>query len=219
MADKINKAVIFDLDGTVTDTLADITDAMNEALVKFGFNRITEEKMKDNLGGTTEDIVKLSIGREIDEKTLTSCAEFYSRKYIENGSPKTTIFDGMKEVVAEIKNRGYKVAVLSNKPYVEMQPLLERVIKPVGFDLVVGVSDTVKPKPNPEATLDILEKWGVASENAYFVGDGESDALTSKNANIKYVAVLWGNRTKEFLSGYGAKIFAKKPQDLLEIIK
>ncbi len=219
MSELINKAVIFDLDGTVTDTVADITDAMNEALLKFGFDCITKDKMKDNLGGTTEDIVKLSIGKDIDGETLASCAEFYSKRYIENGSPKTKVFDGIKEVVAELKKRGYKLAVLSNKPHVEMQPLLERLIKPLGFDLVVGVSDTIKPKPNPEATLNILKNWDVLPENAYFVGDGESDVLTSINAKIKCVAVLWGNRSKEFLGNYGAKIFAEKPQDLLEIIR
>ncbi|MBO7345393.1 MAG: HAD family hydrolase [Clostridia bacterium] len=219
MSELVNKAVIFDLDGTVTDTVADILDAMNQTLTEYGFETITESQMKDNLGGATREIVALSIAKEIDEETLDACTEFYTSKYIGNGSPKTTVFAGVKEVLLELKNRGYKLAVLSNKPLVEMQPIYERIIKPLGFDLVLGVCETVKPKPDPEATLNILKDWGVSPENAYFVGDGETDVVTAVNANIKVVAVLWGNRSREFLSRYGAKVFAEKPEDLLEIIK
>ena len=219
MCELVSKAVIFDLDGTVTDTVADILDAMNDMLVKFGFDTISEEQMKNNLGGSSEEIVALSIGKEIERGKLLECVDYYARTYIENNSPKTTVFNGVKEVVAELKNRGYKLAVLSNKPDVEIAPIFERIIKPLGFDLVVGLSDEVKPKPNPEATLNILKNWDVLPENAYFVGDGETDVITAINANIKVVSVLWGNRSREFLSRYGAKVFAEKPQDLLEIIK
>ena len=215
----LNKAVIFDLDGTVIDTILDITDAMNFMAEKFGFNKVSVEKMMASLGGDTREIVRLAIGQEIDEKTLDKCAECYATTYINSGSPKTRVFDGVEKVIKTLKERGYKILALSNKPDVEIAPLSDRLLKPLGFDKVVGLSEKVIPKPQPFGALNLLKEFDASAENSYFVGDGETDILTGINAKITPIAVLWGNRDREFLAKFGAKIFAEKPEDLLEIIK
>ena len=214
-----NKAVIFDLDGTVIDTIYDITDAMNVMTEKFGFRKVSVDVMKASLGGDTKDIVRLAIGQVISEELLDKCAECYATTYINSGSPKTEVFKGMEKVIRELKERGYIILALSNKPDVEIAPLADRLLKPLGFDKVVGLSEKVVPKPKPDGALLLLKEFNASAGNSYFVGDGETDILTAINAKITPIAVLWGNRDKEFLKGYGAEIFARSPEELLNLIK
>ena len=125
----------------------------------------------------------------------------------------------MEKVIKQLKNRGYKLFAVSNKPNFEIDAIYERVLAPLGLDAVIGLSEKVSPKPNPEGTLNLLKKFDVAIENAYFVGDGETDVMTALNAKINCIAVLWGNRNKDFLSKYGATVFANTPEELLSLIK
>lgn len=215
----MNKLVIFDLDGTVLDTIEDICDAMNLMLEKFGFKKINVDKMKKALGGSSREIVRLSIEREISEDLLTECENFYTKKYIEGGSPKTKPFDGIKEVICELKERGYNVVALSNKPDYEIVALADKVLLPLGFDRIVGLSEKIVPKPDPSGATSLVKEFNASKENTYLIGDGETDVMTAINADINCIAVLWGNRDKEFLSKYGAKVFAREPKELLELIK
>jgi len=215
----MNKIVIFDLDGTLIDSIQDITDAMNKMLISNGFKAVSERQMKLNLGGSSREIVSLSIGEQISEERLTKCEREYTGYYIDAKSPKTRPFDGLREVLSELKARGYNLVALSNKPDYEIEPIFERVIAPLGLDMTVGLSDKVEPKPNPNGALNILKKFAVEKENAYFVGDGETDVMTAQNAGIECIAVLWGNRDRAFLEKFGAKNFAENPKQLLDLIK
>ena len=215
----MNKAVLFDLDGTLIDTIQDITDAMNKMLVNHGFSPVSADEMKSNLGGSSRDITRLAIGKEISESLLDQCLNEYTDNYISGKSPKTCVFPGMEKVIKQLKNRGYKLFAVSNKPNFEIDAIYERVLAPLGLDAVIGLSEKVSPKPNPEGTLNLLKKFDVAIENAYFVGDGETDVMTALNAKINCIAVLWGNRNKDFLSKYGATVFANTPEELLSLIK
>lgn len=215
----MNKLIIFDLDGTVIDTICDLCDAMNNMLADFGFRQITIDQMKKNIGGSTREIVKLSIGQKVSEQILDKCVDVFTNYYISGGSPKTKPFENIKEVIANLKERGYNITALSNKPQNEIAPLYEKVLMPLGFDKVVGLSEKVIPKPNPSGALSLVKEFGACEQSAYFIGDGETDVLTAINANLNFIAVLWGNRDKEILSKYGAKVFAKEPTDLLDLIK
>lgn len=215
----MKKLVIFDLDGTAIDTIEDICDAMNKMAKHYGFNKVSVDQMKKALGGSSREITRLAIGKKIPDQLLDECEAYYTREYIAGGSPKTKPFDKIKEVIAQLKNRGYKIVALSNKPDNEIVVLKERLLDPMGFDKVVGLSDKVAPKPDPTATLNLMQEFNVGKQDTYFVGDGETDVLTAINAGVNLVAVLWGNRNKEFLSNYGAKVFANNPLELLDIIK
>ena len=215
----MNKAVIFDLDGTLIDTIRDITDAMNKMLSNHGFNLVSVEDMQRFLGGSSREITRLAIGKKIPESLLDVCLEEYTVNYVGGKSPKTCVFKGMDKVVEELKNRGYKIIAVSNKPDFEIAAIFERVLKPLGLDAVIGLSESVPPKPDPTGTLNALKEFGVETCNAYFAGDGETDVMTALNANVNCIAVLWGNRDKEFLSKYGATVFARNPEELLTLIK
>ena len=143
---------------------------------------------------------------------------FGNRIYNASGSPKTKLFDGIAEVVKELKNRGYKIAVLSNKPQPSTDKVYEKYLKNLPFDMIVGENPKFKCKPDPAGALYILEKFGVAPENAYIVGDGETDVLTALNAKTNGIFALWGNRTKVQLKAVGGTVFAETPLDLLKLI-
>ena len=215
----MDKVIIFDLDGTVIDTIYDITDAMNLTLTNFGFPPITVEKMKSCVGGDSKEIIRQAIGKEVSEELLDKCVLFYTDKYVSAGSPKTKLFKGIDFVISTLKKRGYKICALSNKPDHEIAPLKETILKPLGFDMVVGVSEKVAPKPSTKGVEYILKTLNANKENSYLVGDGETDIITAIKSSLNCIGVLWGNRTKEFLEEYGAKTFATTPSELLKLIE
>ncbi len=214
----MNKAVLFDLDGTVLDTQQDIADCMNMALKELGYKERTYAEYRKVIGNDAPNFVRKLLG-DMPEEKLMYIWNYYIPFVQKFGTLKSKVFSGIKEVLKEFKNRGYKLALYTNKTQDELEPFIDKFLFDLGFDVMLGVGGTIDAKPSPTALQRILKEFDVLPENAYFVGDGETDVLTAINAKINCVAVLWGNRDKEFLSKYGATVFAQKPQDLLEIIK
>ncbi len=214
----MNKLIIFDLDGTLLDTLPDLAFNVNKMLERFGLPSVTTENVRNYIGNGARKLVELAVGGIKDEKLFEEYFAFYNSLYNSSDSSKTKFFDGIPEVLREFKNRGYKLAICTNKPQTPTENVCEQFLKEFAFDMVVGLSDKVVRKPDARATLDIIEKMGADKENVYFVGDGETDVMTAKNANIKCVSVLWGYRDKKELEQAGAKVFALKPLDLLNLI-
>ncbi len=215
----MEKLVIFDLDGTILHTIPDILDSINVMLNHFGHKEVTFNQVRSYVGHGAKDLVKKCVGFPISEEELLERLNYYNDVYDKSNSPKTCLFDGMDEVILTLKNRGYKLAILSNKPHESTLCVYERYLKKYNFDYVVGSSASVKCKPDKTAALSILEKLNVKKENAYFVGDGETDVLTFVNADIKGIACLWGYRDKDVLVEVGAKVFANSPKELLSLIQ
>ncbi len=214
----MEKAVIFDLDGTLLDTLPDIECYVNAMLEHYSYPLRTEEEVKSFIGCGSRHLIKKSLPEGLTEERITECHNYYNKVYTESNSPKTCIFKGMKEVVQTLKARGYKLAILTNKPQETTDTVLDRYMSDFGFDLVIGQTAKVKVKPDPTAGQDILKKFNVMPKNCYFVGDGETDVQTSINLGSNGIAVLWGYRSKAELTSAGAKVFAENPQDLLSLI-
>jgi len=214
----MNKAVIFDLDGTLLHTIPDITDNINLMLDKFGYARVSESDVRRFVGCGARNLVKKCLPADTTEQQLDERLAYYNEIYTACGSPKTALFEGIDQVLREIKARGYKIAILTNKPQQTTDRVYCEYLSEFVFDAVVGQSGTVKCKPNPKATFDILSELGVQPQDAYFVGDGETDVETAKNAGTKSIAVLWGYRDKEQLEKVGATVFASTPKDLLKLI-
>ena len=215
----MNKAVIFDLDGTLIDSLPDIAEHVNITLEKFG----EPKKDYDFIGTLTGDGARNLISRSFDGKfsgaELDERLDYYNRIYTDSGSPKTRVFDGVGEMLIELKKRGYKLGILTNKPQMTTDVVYERLLSQYGFDIVVGSRLGMKIKPDPTMLLQMLKEIDVLPENCYFVGDDKPDAQIAINAGVKGVSELWGYRSKEFLVEAGAKVFASTPKELLQIIK
>lgn len=214
----MEKAVIFDLDGTLLDTVPDILDNINLMLKRFGYKEIDAETLKGYVGSGARKLCADCIGAPLSETELDERLAFYNGLYTLSESPKTKLFDGIDMVLRTLKKRGYKLAILTNKPQETTDKVYKNYLKDFGFDAVVGQSGGVKCKPDKTATVNILNKLGVLPENCYFVGDGETDVLTSLNAGTRGISVLWGYRKKHHLLKVGAKVFAETPKELLSLI-
>ena len=213
------KAIFFDLDGTVLDTEQDIYDCMNEALSKLGYERKDHKTIKSAIGNDSLNFMRVIMDNLSDEELINIWSNIYEPIVKRKGVVKTQVFDNIKEVLSGLKNRGYFLILYTNKTQIELNPFIDKFLKHLPFDLIVAVGGTDMAKPCPKPVNDILEKIGVKKENAYLVGDGETDILTALNAGIKPVAVLWGNRTKEQLSLVGAREFASTPLEILDLVK
>jgi phosphoglycolate phosphatase len=215
----MGKLVIFDLDGTILDTLKDIAYYSNEMLEHFGYPLRTDKEIMQFIGNGAKKLVQRCLPDDIDEQRLEECLNYYNDIYTKSGSVRTCVFDGMKEVCLTLKQRGYKLAILTNKPQETTDKVHERYMADMGFDMVVGQRANAKIKPDPTEALKIAEKLNVSVDNTYFVGDGETDVETAINAKMNGVSVLWGYRSKTQLEKAGAKAFANKPSDLLKLVK
>lgn len=211
------KAVIFDLDGTLLDTLPDLNACMNEMLKFYGFPQISLAQTRLNVGHGGKKFVELSLPE--DKRTLTDeCYAYYRKVHIAWKNEKTKMFKGEREFLLKLKKCGVKTAIVTNKAHASTLKLCETILKEFKFDAVLGVTDKYPVKPNPESTLAIIKELGVNAKDCVFVGDGETDFQTATNANIKCVSVLWGYRTKEELMEVGANVFAETYKQLEEII-
>ncbi len=214
----MNKAVIFDLDGTLLHTLPDIHYYVNQMLEHYSYPLRTESEVMQFIGCGSRNLIKLSLPEGLSDERVTECHNYYNKIYTDSGSPKTCVFDGIKEVVQTLKKCGYRLAILTNKPQETTDTVLDRYMSDFGFDMVVGQSEKVKVKPDPTTAKNILKKFDVLPKDCYFVGDGETDVQTSINLGSNGIAVLWGYRSKAQLTVAGAKTFAVNPKDLLDLI-
>lgn len=211
------KAVIFDLDGTLFDTLPDIHKVLNETLKKFNLPQITLQQTKSYVGNGARELVRKAIGAD-NEYRLEEILADYRRAYAANDGALSRFFEGEEEALTAIKAAGIKLAVLTNKPHEVALKTNEVYFAKFGFDCVLGDRDGLPLKPAPDGVFKIMKELGVSAGECLFVGDGETDVLTAKNAGINCVSVLWGYRTKEQLLSVGAHSFADSFERLQRII-
>ena len=210
------KAVIFDLDGTLADTLGDLTVAMNKMLVSFGWPTKSRTDMIGYIGQGARRFVMMAMPESAykseDDRMIDTALDFYSRKYAEAYCNETAAYAGLAGQLAALKNAGYKLGVLSNKQDDFVKNIINKLYPDV-FDVVAG--HTVFPhKPDPSAAKDVAAKLGVAPEECVFVGDSDIDMKTAVNAGMYPLGVLWGYRGMDVLVSAGAKSMVSAPDAL-----
>jgi phosphoglycolate phosphatase len=211
------KAIIFDLDGTLLNTIADIQAVLNECLAKYSLKTLSEDQTKQFVGNGARKLVECAVG-----DTGPLCDEVYkcySVRFSECGNERTTLYDEERETLKKLNSMGIKLAILTNKPQKATENVYKKYLSEFKFDRVCGQSEKFPLKPNPEAALHILEELNVSPEECLFVGDGEADIMTAKNANIKCISVLWGYRTEEQLKKAGGMNFCKHFSDILNFLQ
>lgn len=211
------KAVIFDLDGTLLDSLCDITYVLNKTLEKFGIAEITLEKALTYIGNGARELVRLAIGSE-NVRRLDEILASYKESYAKSDNSRAKLFVGEREFLENLKSAGVKIAILSNKPHAAAMRAEEVFFGDFHFDCVLGQKDGAPLKPDPAAVETVLKELDVRREDCLFVGDGETDVKTAKNAGMDCVSVLWGYRTRAQLEVAGAKRFAENFDELAEEI-
>ena len=221
----MKKLVIFDLDGTLLNTIDDIRDSFNKALNDFGLRETTTEEMKYFVGSGVDNLVKRAIKKILGEENyddniikyhslLKEKYQFYYEQYQKN---KTRLYDGIFDLILQLKKDNIKVAVLSNKPDNDVKNIIKYYFNDLVFDYVQGSNKEVGIKPSTLGLDKILKELNVYNKKeVLFVGDSDVDVLTAINASIDSAACLWGFRKKEELMQ--ATYLVSNTKELYEVI-
>ena len=211
------KAVLFDLDGTLVNSLSDLAASTNFALTKFGFPTHETKKYKYFVGDGMAKLIERALPEDKrDMETINTTLDIFMEHYRAHYVDETVPYDGILELLDKLT--GVKKAVISNKADEMVIPLTKKLLGD-RFDIVCGKREGYPTKPDPTLTLEIIEKLGVASNECIFVGDSGMDMAVAKNSGCVALGVLWGFRSEEELLLNGADYIAKKPAEILEIIK
>jgi phosphoglycolate phosphatase len=214
------KAVIFDLDGTLLDTIDDLTDAMNAALAAMGFPRRTIAECKKLVGDGLETYVRRALppGAADDPRVAVRLKEHMRAEYKVRQDNKTKPFEGIDEMLDSLDGLGIPLAVLSNKPHDSTLAVMKRYFPGRDFRVIFGARDGIPVKPDPSAALEIARLLNVPPKEIAYVGDTNTDMQTANAAGMFAVGALWGFRTAEELLTNGARALIEKPEDLLGVL-
>jgi len=213
----IYKAIIFDLDGTLADTLSDIAGSMNRVLKAhwFPLHGVTDYKLL--VGRGLDNLVKQALPESARQPELVSkCLAEMMEDYKENCLVNTRLYHGIKEMLIELVKSDVKLAVFSNKDEPLTHKIVNHLLGDIPFLVVMGARSDFPKKPDPAGALSISKKMAVQPEEMIYMGDSDVDMITATRAGMHAVGVLWGFRTGEELLANGAKALLEKPSDLAD---
>lgn len=210
------RTYIFDLDGTLLDTLEDLAEATNAALEKFGFPRRTKDEVCAFVGNGVKKLVERALPGGADNPLFDGVFAEFKRYYGEHCLDHTKPYAGITELLKEIKARGGNSAIVSNKSDFAVKKLSadyfgDLVAAAVGENEDAGI----RKKPAPDSVLAVLKELGADKSDAVYVGDSDVDVETAKNAGLPCLSVTWGFRSREFLLAHGATALVDRPEKLL----
>jgi phosphoglycolate phosphatase len=213
------RAIIFDLDGTLLDTLDDIANAANSVLAARGFPPHPNANYRTFIG---EGVIKLMLralpNSHQDEATVQACVGAYVQEYERTWNARSKPYPGVAEMLDALVVRGLKLAVLSNKPDHFTQRCVDELLAQWTFDVVLGASDQFPRKPDPASAIETAQRLGVPPAECLYVGDSGIDMQTARSAHMYSVGVLWGFRDQEELLRDGAQLLIKKPSEVLDLL-
>jgi phosphoglycolate phosphatase len=210
-------AVIFDLDGTLLNTIEDLTDAMNLTLTRFGFKGHDQETYKYFIGDGIETLVKRSLPPESRfNEIIARCVAAMREEYALRWDKKTLPYPGIPELLDALSQKGWPISILSNKPDDSTRMVVAKLLPRWSFQIVLGARPSVPKKPDPTAALEIAGLLHLAPDQFIYIGDTGTDMKTAVEAGMFPVGVLWGFRTAQELLAHGARILIQKPLDLLQ---
>ena len=212
------KIVLFDMDGTILDTLKDLADSVNWSLRTCGLPERSTKEIRSFLGNGMVRLIKESVPAGTDEATETKVRDIYKAYYGEHSSDTTKAFDGICDVMRELKARGYRLACVSNKPDDDVARLVARHFDGL-LDYWSGAVDGMALKPAPDLNDLILSRAGLTRADAVYVGDTEVDMMTAKNSGMDCIVCGWGFRDRDFLTERGAKRILDEPAQILELLE
>ncbi|MDR0207090.1 MAG: HAD family hydrolase [Bacteroidales bacterium] len=219
------KLVIFDLDGTLLNTINDIAECTNFVLQKHGFPIYEVEAYKNFVGNGVVVLLERVLPKDISETVFNTILQDFMHHYEIHKEDKTIPYEGMVETLEEMQKGGILLAVATNKPHDLLPALMQRFFPSIKWAAVFGGRKDIPVKPNPQIVYDILNTINsrvvacrVSTNEILFVGDTAVDMETAKNADIAKIGALWGFRTKEELENAGADYIIENPLELLRII-
>ena len=210
--------VIFDMDGTLLDTLEDLADATNEGLKACGYPQRTLEEIRLFVGNGVRKLIIRALPETSSSKEIDECLDAFHKYYKVHSQDKTKPYGKMEELLKKLKEKGIHTAVLSNKFDAAVKELADYYF-PGLLELAYGERDGVRTKPAPDSVFAIMEELKTNPEHTIYVGDSDVDMETAVNANVPAVGVTWGFRDRALLEEKGATYIIDQPLELLELIK
>ncbi|MEG1803974.1 MAG: HAD-IA family hydrolase [Clostridia bacterium] len=211
------KAVIFDLDGTLTYTLQDLTDAVNYALAYLGYKLRALDEVRGFVGDGIRKLVERALPQNCDQDVLDNCYKKTMEYYVVHSTDHTVPYENMVELLTELNANGIKVGVVTNKVIGQANEIVRRFFDD-SVSYISGDDGVTKLKPSSEGVEKCLKFFSVLPEEIYYVGDGAQDAKTATNANADFIYVSWGYGQPESLKNYDVKHSVSNAKELREIL-
>lgn len=211
------KAIIFDLDGTLTDTLEDLFLSVNHALRSCSLPERSLDEVRRFVGNGVRKLIERSVPEGTDSSMLERCFEAFRTHYVIHCQDHTCLYPGVANLLTSLHAKCYKMAVVSNKLQAGVDELADTFFNGV-IDVAIGEQPGIPRKPAPNMVQAALKQLGVEPSEAIYVGDSDVDLQTAANSGLPCISVLWGFRSRDFLVANGATVFAETPQDVLELV-
>ena len=211
------KLAIFDLDGTILDTLEDLADATNYALGKHGYPGRTIKEVRRFVGNGIRKLIERAVPAGLAKEEIDRVHETFSAYYQQHCADKTRPYEGVLPLLERLRAAGCLTAVVSNKADTAVQPLCQRYYNGL-FDYAVGERAGIRRKPAPDSVQEVLRRLQVNPEEAVYIGDSEVDIQTAENAGLDSIIVTWGFRDRAYLESQGGRRFVDRPEEIEQII-
>ena len=214
------KACIFDLDGTLTNTLESMTYSVNLTLEEMGLSKITKDQCRLFVGNGARVLMEKSLkaAGDTDASRIEEGMEIYGRIFDQNCTYHVTPYEGIPEMLKALKDKGIHLAVLSNKPDRQTVKVVKAIFGEELFDYAQGQKEGIRRKPEPDGVWYLMEQMHVSKEECLYIGDSEVDAATGRKSGLKTIGVLWGFRDRKTLETAGADDLIDRPDELLQFV-
>ncbi len=209
---------VFDMDGTILNTLDDLTDATNHALRTFGYPEHTIEEVRFFVGNGIAKLIERATPEGTSEEDRAKVRAEFMTYYKVHSADKTGPYPGITDLLGRLRAAGVKTAVVSNKPDPAVRDLCKTYYDGL-FDAAVGDMEGQAVKPAPDMCLKVFKELGMGPENAVYIGDSDTDIQTARNAGLDEILVSWGFRGRQFLTEHGAKNICDTPDEVYDVIK
>lgn len=209
--------IVFDMDGTILDTLEDLKNSMNHTLKLYNMPERTLDEIRSFVGNGIRKLIERAAVSGTPETIIEAIHKDFMKHYEVHCADFTKPYDGINDLILELKSRGYKTAVVSNKAHDAVLDLCDQYF-PALFDLALGEKPEIAKKPAADMVNLALEKLQISREKAVYIGDSDVDVATARNSNLDMIAVDWGFRTREFLVEQGAKTIVSHPEEILQLV-
>ena len=211
------QAIIFDLDGTLLNTLEDLMDSVNFALRQFQMPERSLEQIRRSVGNGVRRLMELSVPEGLQNPEFEEVFQAFQTHYTEHCNDKTQLYPGIDLLLRRLKARGVKMAIVSNKYHEAVQELKEMYFKEY-LSVAIGEKEGIRKKPAPDTVIEALRELEITKEQAVYVGDSDVDLKTAANSGMDCLSVTWGFRTKEELLAAGATVMINDPEEILRFV-
>ena len=210
--------IVFDLDGTLTDTLQDLANSTNYALQQMGWERRSLEEVRRFVGNGVRRLIERAVPENVSKEDFERCFALFQQHYLVHCQDTTGLYPGVEKMLQDVRRQGYRVAIVSNKLQAGVDELYETFFRDV-VDVAIGEREGLNRKPAPDMVRLALQELGATTADSVYVGDSEVDVETARNSGLPCISVLWGFRDKAQLVEAGASVFIEHPNQLLCVIE